>query len=204
MWTLGYPRNDVIARGDAGPARERLGITTERVVLYAPTWRDGRLAAADPLDAAQLAAGLGPGWTVVARGHARTMADRARVVGDRVVDATDYPDASDLLALADVLVTDYSSVMFDFSASGRPMVFFVPDLEEYRGEVRGFYFDLAARAPGPLVRTAQECVAAVLAADQDTGRWAQRYAAWRAEFNPLDDGAAARRVVDALVDRGVL
>jgi len=204
MWTLGYPRNDVIVRGEPGPARERLGVHTRHTVLYAPTWRDGRLDAVDPLDAAALAAGLGPDWTVLVRGHARTMADRPRVGGERVVDATDYPDASDLLALADVLVTDYSSVMFDFSASGRPMVFYVPDLEDYRDEVRGFYFDLAPRAPGPLVATTEECVAAVLGATADVPRWAQRYAAWRAEFNPLDDGEASRRVVDALLERGAV
>ncbi len=204
MWTLGYPRNDVVARGEPGPAAARLGVSTRRVVLYAPTWRDGRLGAADPLDAGALADGLGPEWTVVVRGHARTMAERVRVAGERVVDATDYPDAADLLALADVLVTDYSSVMFDFSASGRPMVFFVPDLEEYRDEVRGFYLDLASRAPGPLVRTTTECVAAVAGSQASAERFAQRYAAWRAEFNPFDDGGAARRVVDRLVERGVL
>ena len=204
MWTLGYPRNDVIARGEPGSARSRLGVRTPRVVLYAPTWRDGRLGAADPLDATALGEGIGPEWTVLVRGHARTMEERARVAGDRVVDATDYPDVSDLLALADVLVTDYSSVMFDFSASGRPMVFFVPDLEEYRDEVRGFFFDLGSRAPGPLVRTTQECVAAVAGAEESAGRYATRYAAWRAEFNPLDDGMASHRVVDRLIRRGVL
>ncbi len=204
MWTLGYPRNDVIARGEGGGARAALGIATRHTVLYAPTWRDGRLGDADPLDASRLAAGLGPDWTVVVRGHSRTMGERSRIGGERVVDATDHPDASDLLALVDVLVTDYSSVMFDFSASGRPMVFFVPDLEQYRDEVRGFYFDLASRAPGPLVSTTAECVAAVLGAADAVPRWAGRYAAWRAEFNPLDDGLAAARVVDALVDRGAV
>ncbi len=204
MWTLGYPRNDVIARGDCGDARSRLGVATPKVALYAPTWRDGRLADADPLDASALAAGLGPEWTVLVRGHARTMGERSRVAGDRVLDATDYPDVSDLLALADVLVTDYSSVMFDFSASGRPMVFFVPDLGQYRDEVRGFYLDLGAQAPGPLVTTTQECVAAVLGAEAEAPRWAQRYAAWRAEFNPLDDGLASQRVVDALLERGAV
>ena len=204
MWTLGYPRNDVIARGDGGQARAALGVSTRHTVLYAPTWRDGRLGDADPLDAAALAERLGPDWTVLVRGHSRTMDERARVGGARVVDVTDHPDASDLLALADVLVTDYSSVMFDFSASGRPMVFYVPDLEDYRDEVRGFYFDLASRAPGPLVSTTADCAAAVLDAAEDVPRWAGRYAAWRAEFNPLDDGLAASRVVDALLERGAV
>jgi CDP-glycerol glycerophosphotransferase len=204
MWVEGYPRDDVVATGDDGGAREALGVSTSHVVLYAPTWRDGALDAPDLLDVQAFAAGLGPDWTVLVRGHARTMEARAAAGGDRVVDVTRYPDVSPLLATADVLVTDYSSVMFDFSASGRPMVFFVPDQEEYATTTRGFYWDLGRRAPGPLVRTTSECVDAVLSAERDQQRWAARYAAWRAEFNPLDDGGASRRVVDRLLARGVL
>jgi CDP-glycerol glycerophosphotransferase len=204
MWVEGYPRDDVVATRDDSGVREALGVTTSRVVLYAPTWRDGALDAPDLLDPQAFAAGLGPDWTVLVRGHARTMEARATAVGDRVVDVTRYPDVSPLLATTDVLVTDYSSVMFDFSASARPMVFFVPDQEDYARITRGFYWDLGRRAPGPLVRTTSECVDAVLAAEHDQHRWAARYAAWRAEFNPLDDGGASRRVVDRLLARGVL
>ena len=207
LWVEGYPRNDVVARSRSGtdPAgREELGIRTPHVVLYAPTWRDGALGAPVLLDVAAFAAGLGPDWTVLVRGHARTMAERESALGERVLDVTRYPDVSPLLATADVLVTDYSSVMFDFSASGRPMVFFVPDQEEYRTRTRGFYWDLGARAPGPLVESTEQCVEAVLGAAGAQDRWAQRYAAWRAEFNPLDDGGAARRTVDRLVAAGAL
>jgi CDP-glycerol glycerophosphotransferase (TagB/SpsB family) len=204
MWVDGYPRNDVVVVGDDDGVRPALGVSTPKVVLYGPTWRDGALDAPDLLDLQAFAEGLGSEWTVLARGHARTMGARTATVGDRVLDVTLYADVSPLLATADVLVTDYSSVMFDFSATRRPMVFFVPDQEEYAAQNRGFYWDLANRAPGPLVRTTQECVEAVLAAGEDRSRWQERYAAWRAEFNPLDDGEASRRVVDRLLARGVL
>ena len=206
MWTLGYPRNDVLVTGADPGLRERLGLSTPRVAMYAPTWRDGALEAADPLDAVLLAELLGPSWTVLVRGHARTLDRRTEVHGDRVVDVSGHPDVSDLLAITDVLVTDYSSVMFDFSATGRPIVFFVADEERYEHEVRGFAWDLRSRAPGPLVRTVEECADAVASADEPTerARWAARYRRWREDFNPLDDGRASARVVDRLVEVGAL
>jgi CDP-glycerol glycerophosphotransferase len=204
MWTLGYPRNDRLIDEPDLAAKRRLGITTAKVVLYTPTWREGRLGQPDPLPVEEVAASLGPDWTVVVRGHSRTLADRTRTVGSRVLDASDHPDVADLMTFADVLVTDYSSTMFDFSVTGRPMVFHVPDLEEYTSRQRGFYFDLTAVAPGPLTRTADECATAVASADEDHDRWRARYDAWQKRFNPLDDGRASERVGDRLARTGVL
>ncbi|MFQ6172022.1 CDP-glycerol glycerophosphotransferase family protein [Oryzobacter sp. R7] len=206
MWTLGYPRNDVLVTGADPGLRNRLGVTTPKVVLYAPTWRDDALEGPDPLDAVDLARRLGPDWTVLVRGHARTLDRRRAVDGERVLDVSAHPDVSDLMAVSDVLVTDYSSVMFDFSATGRPLVFYVADEERYASEVRGFAWDLRATAPGPLVRTVQECADAVARAHDpaERDRWSARYRAWRAEFNPLDDGHASERVVDRLVEVGAL
>ena len=119
-----------------------------------------------------------------------------------MIDVTGFPDTSRLLLAADALITDYSSVMFDFSVTGKPMYFLVPDLEHYRSELRGLYFDLAAHAPGPVVRTQEELVAA-LAADQ-TRRYDDRYAIWRAKFNARDDGHASERVVSRILDQGFI
>ncbi len=202
MWTTGYPRNDILVHGSADGIRAALGVEGRRVVLYAPTWRSQDLASAHLLDSAAVAEALGPEWVVLVRGHARTMVERPPTEAAGVLDVTRYPDVSDLMAVADVLVTDYSSVMFDFSATGRPMVFFVPDLADYERRERGFYWSLADRAPGPLVTTTQDCVAAILADDAE--RWADRYASWQRQFNPLDDGRAAARVVDRLVAAGAL
>jgi CDP-glycerol glycerophosphotransferase len=118
-----------------------------------------------------------------------------------VIDVTRFPDTSLLLLVADALVTDYSSVMFDFSVTGKPMYFLVPDMEHYRGELRGFYFDLAAHAPGPMVKTQDELVAALAA---DPAEYADRYARWRQKFNARDDGHAAERVVARILDQGFI
>jgi CDP-glycerol glycerophosphotransferase len=91
--------------------------------------------------------------------------------------------------------------MFDFSVTGKPMYFLVPDMEHYRGELRGFYFDLTAHAPGPVVRSQDELIAA-LAEDPDAH--AARYAQWREKFNARDDGHAAERVVTRILDQGLI
>lgn len=202
VWVDGYPRNDVLTTGDATPIRTALGIAEgERVLLYAPTWRDDRSEMVDFVDPVALAEAADA--VVLVRGHSRTIRPGRDAAGSRVIDVTGYPDTAELLLAADALVTDYSSVMFDFSATGKPMYFLVPDLEHYRGKLRGFYFDLAARAPGPLVRTQDELVAA-LADVSAVAEHAPRYVAWQAQFNGRDDGSAAVRVVDRILDLGWL
>ncbi|WP_052681723.1 CDP-glycerol glycerophosphotransferase family protein [Saccharothrix sp. ST-888] len=206
----GYPRNDLLARPDAGAAaavRRRLGIPDgKRVVLYAPTWRedarsgDGyRLDLRLDTDAARTA--LGAGHVVLVRPHAHVL-QRPPGCGDGFLyDVGDYPDMAELLLITDVLVTDYSSAMFDFANTGRPMLFFTHDLAHYRDDLRGFYFDFEAEAPGPLLATSAELIAALGRVDAVAAEHADRYAAFRERYCHLDDGRAASRVVDALLDR---
>lgn len=200
IWVEGYPRNDALTTGDPAAIRAALGIApNERVLLYAPTWRDDRSEMVDFIDAEQLATQADA--VVLVRGHSRTLQQGRDHSGARVIDVTGYPETAQLLLAADALITDYSSVMFDFSVTGKPMYFLVPDLDHYRGQLRGFYFDLAERAPGPLVRTQDELVDALADADHEAV-YAARYAAWRAQFNARDDGRAAERVVDRILDQG--
>ncbi len=199
IWVEGYPRNDILVHDDGAATRAALGIAPDaRVLLYAPTWRDDREEIVDFIDPVALAEQLDA--VVLVRGHSRTLLPGKDAEGPRVIDVTGFPDTSRLLTVADALITDYSSVMFDYSVTGKPMYFLVPDIEHYRGALRGFYFDLAAAAPGPLVRSTAELVAAVRGADVE--RYADRYAAWRRIFNPRDDGHAAERVVARILDQG--
>ena len=214
----GYPRDDRLADAVAGSgdARARIGIavdaakralgveTGRRVLAYAPTWRDdGR--AVDELDVHALARELGEEWVVVARGHTRSSAGSYAGAESRVVDASGHPDVNDVILAADLLVTDYSSVMFDAAVARVPMLFFVPDLASYRDRERGFTFDFEATAPGPLATTRAEVVEAALAAPPpDSPPLDPAYAAWCERYAPHDDGHASERVVDALVERGLL
>ncbi|MGH3045485.1 MAG: CDP-glycerol glycerophosphotransferase family protein, partial [Gaiellaceae bacterium] len=157
----GLPRTDTLFRPDrerlAEDVRRRLGLPAgKRVVLYAPTYRD-HLGARDGyrlgplLDLAALRAGLGEDHVLLFRKHRLMVGALPEQAEGSALDVSDFPDANELLLAVDVLVTDYSSAIFDFALTGRPMVFFVPDLETYRDEVRGFSIDFEAEVPGPLL-----------------------------------------------------
>jgi CDP-glycerol glycerophosphotransferase len=203
IWQEGYPRDDILSTGDDAAVRKRLGIAkTAKVVLYAPTWRDDRPGKVDHLDVAHFAESLGRGYVTLIRGHSRSLAPGSEVEAPGVLDVTSYPDISDLFLIADVLITDYSSVMFDFSVTGKPMFFFTPDLAHYRDDLRGFYFDLLAEAPGPVLSDPAELVRAIHS--PSPAEFAERYAAWRAKYNPMDDGGAGDRVVRRMLAEGIL
>lgn len=206
IWQHGYPRNDVFADpARLAEVRRRLGLAEGvRVILYAPTWRDDRTEMVDYVDLASFAGELGPDRVLLVRGHSRTLRYGQDLAADRLIDVTSYPSMSDLLQLADVFVTDYSSAMFDFAATERPMVFFTPDLAHYSTDLRGFYFDLLAEAPGPVVHTRESLLDAILDADAGAPEFAARRSAWRSRFTPLDDGSAGERVVRRLLAEGWL
>jgi CDP-glycerol glycerophosphotransferase len=125
------------------------------------------------------------------------MTDRSHAeAAPGVVDVSFYRDVAELYLAADVLVTDYSSVMFDFALTGKPIVFYAYDLDRFRDEIRGFYFDLLPEAPGPVVRTERELVDALL--HLDPAPWAARYAAFRSTYGGLEDGHATDRVLERL------
>lgn len=204
---VGYPRNDLLAQPEGVSVRERvrrsLGITPEdRAVLYAPTWRDDALADGTPFDVSPISDGLlsaqshTPTVTLL-RLHPVVAASRPNDahVGEGVIDVSLYRDIRELLLAADVLLTDYSSVMFDFAVTGRPMIFYSPDLDRYRDTVRGFYFDYEETVPGPIVKTTRElseCFEDIPAA---TAEFTHRYGQFRERFLPYDDGHASQRVV---------
>jgi CDP-glycerol glycerophosphotransferase len=200
----GYPRNDILASDAGAAAREQLrtllGIRPDQqVLLYAPTWRDDRTSIPNELDLAALAERLGDGFVIFARGHANTLRHNAALDLARVVDVTSYPEASDLFCASDLCMTDYSSVMFDYAVTGKPMLFFTPDYERYVNEQRGVYFELRDRAPGPMLNTLDEVRDAVVNSATIRQQWSERYDAWSQQFNAWDDGKASVRATDALL-----
>jgi CDP-glycerol glycerophosphotransferase len=210
IWETGYPRNDLLNAPDAeerGTAvRAGLGIAPDkRVVLYAPTWRDDLIIGDGPRRVYELAlnvkrarAALGRDHVLLLRSHHFMATNRAWRGGDGfVVDVSDYSDIADLYLAADVLITDYSSAMFDFATTGKPMLFFTYDLERYRDEVHGFYLDLKAEAPGPVLRTSDEVVDALRAGAHDGH--ADAYAAFVKTYCPYDDGFASARAIERIL-----
>jgi CDP-glycerol glycerophosphotransferase len=201
----GLPRTDRLLRADrerlAEDVKRRLALPTDKtVVLYAPTYRD-QLTARDryrigpSIDLAALQAGLGENCVLLVRKH-RLMVGAFPTDGDRVLDVTQFPDATELLLAIDVLVTDYSSAFVDFASTGRPIVFFTPDLETYRDEIRGFSIDFEGEAPGPLLRTTDEVIDALRSPRDVRDEFRKRYEKFVATYCALSDGLASSRVVD--------
>jgi CDP-glycerol glycerophosphotransferase len=118
-----------------------------------------------------------------------------------VRDVSMHPDVSELYLAADVLVTDYSSTMFDFAVTGRPLAFLTYDLADFQHRLRGFYFDLAREAPGPLVDTTSELIDVLRDLEATRTRYAARYARFRERYCHLEDGHATQRVLERLAVR---
>jgi CDP-ribitol ribitolphosphotransferase len=202
---LGIPRTDALldpglTDGVAAAVRRRYAIPADRrIVLYAPTFRgatvtDARFAEA--LDLRRLRDTLAEDHVLLVRLHPfirRDLAIDADLAGF-VIDVSDHPDINDLLLAADVLVTDYSSVIFEYALLRRPMVFFAPDLEAYERE-RGFYFDFRAGVPGPVFDDSAELAAYLRSGTTDMTR-VEAFA--QASFD-VADGHASARFVDTIV-----
>jgi CDP-glycerol glycerophosphotransferase len=201
----GYPRNDVLSSPAAPEIRDRvraaLGVPEgATAVLYTPTWRDrdyfeppaGGLHFALPLE--EFAADLGPGFCLLPRLHYKVthLRDDPDVAG--VVDVSYYPDVAELYLAADVLVTDYSSTMFDFAITGKPLVFYAYDLAAYRDSLRGFYFDLEPVAPGPVVTRPAELADALKHLDEGHAAHRRRYRKFQKTFGAQQDGHATERL----------
>ncbi|MDT0423210.1 bifunctional glycosyltransferase/CDP-glycerol:glycerophosphate glycerophosphotransferase [Streptomyces evansiae] len=209
----GYPRNDHLHAPDkekrAAEVRRALGLPEGRkVVLYAPTWRDnqahrrGQFRLDLQLDLEDAERRLGRDHVVLVRRHSNVVDAVSGAGNGFVFDVSDYPDIADLYLVADILVTDYSSVMFDYANLQRPMLFFTYDLEHYRDVLRGFYFDFEREAPGPLIPDSDGLISAIRDIDTVRATYADRYRDFHERFCGLDDGQATGRVVDRLLRRG--
>lgn len=201
----GYPRNDVYSTAtdeDVLALREKLGIPRDRIaLLYAPTMRDYRKGFVPELDLVRMVRELGDDFVLLVRTHYFYGRDpRLDEMQQRglLLDVSAHDSVEELSLASDALVTDYSSIMFDYANLDRPIVTYAPDWEAYRA-ARGVYFDLlsgrAGETPGVVARTEDELIAAFT-----SGAWrgpaaAGLRAAFRERFCPYDDGRAAERVV---------
>ncbi|MCZ2827721.1 CDP-glycerol glycerophosphotransferase family protein [Modestobacter sp. VKM Ac-2986] len=204
---IGYPRNDVLLAPDRDAHRARvraaLGITEgTTAVLYAPTYRDDEAApgaeASLGLDVAALAGRLGDDAVLLLRLHHYMGHQQRPASSGRVRDVSGHPDIAELYLAADVLVTDYSSSMFDFAVTGKPIVLFTYDLEHYEGRLRGFTFDLRTGAPGPVVLDQGSLTEVLLDLPGVAAAHADDHARFVARWCALEDGHASERVVEAV------
>lgn len=207
MLETGYPRNDYLLNHNHPEEIERikkkLGLPLDKkVILYAPTWRDnqfyeiGRYKFEVPLDLDLLQRELSDEYIIVLRMH-YLVAENLEIskYGRFVQDESLHEDIRELYMIADMLVTDYSSVFFDYGNLRRPMFFYVYDMKEYRDTLRGFYYDFEKEAPGPLVETTAALIKEIRRAENSESLGA-RFDDFYRRFCALEDGHAAKRVVE--------
>ena len=196
----GYPRNDILVNESSrrDEIRKQLGIDdpNQTVVLYAPTWRDYQRTATGNWKPVNFLSGdLGSKFKILFRGHTNTHQAHKSSVAGAAIDVTDYKNVAELYLAADVLVTDYSSSMFDFSVTGKPIIFLAPDFDDYVAK-RGFYFDFDQLAPGPILRSDANLKETLENLDSLRTQYLSRYQAWQKKFNSLEKGDSSKQVVD--------
>lgn len=206
----GYPRNDLLYAPDrqqqAGQIKQSLRLPPgKKVILYAPTWRDdefvkkGQYRFNLKLDLEQMQSRLGDDYIVLLRMHYLIAEHLDLTAFDGFAyDVSSYGDIAELYLISDLLITDYSSVFFDYAHLNRPMLFFTYDLEKYASVLRGFYFDFEAVVPGPLLKESDQVIDYIENIEIRSKQYEGKYTAFQERFCSLDDGKASQRVVDAL------
>ena len=202
----GMPRNDVLVTGPdpqlTASVRTALGVSSKsHIVLYAPTYREDREASSYLFDAglvrAALAETFGGEWTLLLRMHYLVMKELP--ASEDYLDASSYPDMQELLAASDVLITDYSSSIWDFGLTGRPCFLYAPDLEEYDQD-RGFYSDIRTW-PWPLATSNEQLARNIRRFDENA--YARRLARHYDELGSYEHGTACQTVAAYLMEHRV-
>lgn len=204
---LGYPRNDYLYNytdNDVKTIKSKLGIEncTKKILLYAPTYRDNQHTSGigytykTEVDFDKLKKELSNEYIILFRSHwlVANLFDFEKYK-NFIYNVSDYDDIDELYVVSDLLITDYSSVFFDYANLKRPILFYMYDLEEYRDNIRGFYLDIED-LPGPILKTEEELIENIKTISEDF--YNEKYKKFNDKFNYLDDGQASKRVVDKI------
>lgn len=205
---IGYPRNDFLknyTKADVSAVKKVLGLErcNKKIILYAPTWRDNQHDAEqgyvykNSVDFDLLRKQLGEEYIILFRAH-YLVADNFdfKAYDNFVYDVSQHDDINELYIISDILITDYSSVFFDYAILERPILFYMYDMEEYRDEMRGFYMDVD-ELPGPIMKTENELVEVIKKVDFEADKNTIRM--FNEKYNTMNDGKAAERLIDKII-----
>ncbi|MEW9677752.1 bifunctional glycosyltransferase family 2 protein/CDP-glycerol:glycerophosphate glycerophosphotransferase [Lentibacillus sp. L22] len=212
MLEFGYPRNDILYQKnnfkDINDLKQNLNLPLDKkVILYAPTWRDdeffsrGNYKFTLKLELDKMQENLSDEYILLLRTHYH-IANRLDVSEYEgfVYDFSLYDDIAELYLISDMLITDYSSVFFDYANLKRPILFYTYDIEKYRDQMRGFYFDMEKEVPGPLLMTTDEVVDAVQHIDDVRMKYHDTYNQFYNKFCLWDNGNASRKTVQRVFE----
>lgn len=204
----GYPRNDAMFKYTAEQIqsfKDKLKLPADKkIILYAPTFRDNQYDAAvgfrykGELDFDLLREQAGEDCVILFRAHCQ-IADKFdfKKQAGFVYNVSKYEDVNELYAISDLLVTDYSSVFFDYANLKRPMIFYMYDLDEYQNNVRDFYLDLE-ELPGPIVKD-QDGLTAEIKRLSAGFIYDEKYKKFNEKFNYLDGSDCSRKVLQRII-----
>ncbi|MBO6108937.1 MAG: CDP-glycerol:glycerophosphate glycerophosphotransferase [Eubacterium sp.] len=213
MLDTGYPRNDILhleakeSEALSSQIKAELGIPAgKKVILYAPTWRDdeklaaGEYAFSMQLDLDRMRERLSDEYVIVLRMHYLIVdaIDFTKYQGF-AYNGSVYDDIARLYLISDILITDYSSVFFDYANLRRPMLFFTYDLDKYAGELRGFYFDMKEEIPGPMLFTTDEVIDAIENIPAIEDKYKEKYDAFYEKFCGWETGESSKKVVEEMI-----
>ena len=195
----GYPRNDVLFEKnnekDIADIKKKLGISPEKkVIMYAPTWRV-RNQFNMKIDIQELKKQIQDDYVLMLRIHPFAVKGlKEDMLDEFVINVSNYPSVEELYLASDIVITDYSSVMFDYAILNRPMLFFTYDLEDYRDTLRGFNFDFVAEAPGPLLKTSDEVIQSIVNIDKVAQDHDEALQKFRKKFCEYEKGTASEQI----------
>lgn len=187
----GLPRNDFLyktTQEEMESLKRKMGIPTgKKVILYAPTWRDSidggkTYVIKPPINFKMWKEKLGVDYVVLMRAHPYTNTLMGVEFNDFIMDFTDYPAINDLLKVSDILISDYSATIFDFTVLERPIICFGYDYEDY-SKARGFTLDLKKEIPGGVLSTEDQVINRILNMDyeeasQETKKFKHKYVSY--------------------------
>lgn len=201
----GYPRNDILSNYPeelAVQIKERIGIKkNKKVILYAPTWRDNSFELKGytfklEVDFYRWREILGEDYVVIFKPHYLISNDfDLSGLKDFVYQIDASQDINLLYIVSDILITDYSSVFFDYAILKRPIYFYMYDLASYQSDLRGFYLDIYKDLPGEILKDETSLLNKIKNNDYDFSK----LISFNQRFNNHEDGFAAKRVVDILL-----
>ena len=174
----------------------------KKIILYAPTFRDEEKYnnVFDFLDLDSFNWELGDEYVLALRLHPKIKnfySDDITSEG-KYVDVSNWESEQELMLISDILITDYSSIMIEYSILNKPTVFFTYDLDEYLANERGFYYDFKTTVPGPIVHTSEELVDVIKCGKFDKSKISEFV---KTQFDEID-GHSSERIVDYLLNRG--
>ncbi len=201
----GYPKNDMffdLNKVKINKIKKQLRLPlNKKIILYAPTWRDGSMECFDvKIDFDKFLKDIGKDWVVVLRLHSVLSGRLKSSVFDpeKVYDFSNYDCSEDLMIVSDVLITDYSSIMFDYSVLNKPIIFYAYDLNDYADNLRGMYLDYCKTVPGPVVKTQESLSKQIISLPGYWEKHEKKYTSFKKRFTNLEDGNVTKRVVERI------